>query len=473
MMRRDRTAMLAATLVLGGCVKLAPGIGFEDVRQEVSGRLAKEIHWTRGSPEDGGAAERVDSLLARPLDADAAVQVALLNNRGLQATYEELGVAQADVVRAALPENPVFDGEFRSRGGNVGLEVSLVQDFLSLLLLPLRTRLAETAFEAAKRRVAGEVIDLAGETRRAFYRYQAAEQVLEMRRTVVEAAEASYLLARRLYQAGNTTRLDLVAEHTLAEQARNDQAAAELTVREAREQLNTLMGLWGRHVGWSARRRLPELPPEAVSPDGVERRALERSLDLDLARLRVALAARRLGLAGPLAAIPEAGLGISAEREEGDWQLGPALSLPIPLFDWGRAASAAARAELRAARERYAALAVAVRARARTLRDRLFVLRERAEHYRLVLLPLRQELVEEAQKQYNAMLIGAFQLLDAKRRQIDAGIRYIETLRDYWTTRAEMEQLLDGRLSLSRGPGPSGTSHRPGGDPAASDRGGH
>ena len=70
--------------------------------------------------------------------------------------------------------------------------------------------------------------------------------------------------------------------------------------------------------------------------------------------------------------------------------------------------------------------------------------RDRAVYYERIMLPLRQQIVDETLLQYNAMQIGAFQLLMAKRDQIETGAEYIAALRDYWLARARLEQILAG-----------------------------
>ena len=102
--------LCALLLLLSGCATFDQRAGFSDVRTAVEERSGKRVAWNLGTELDAEAAEDVRRLLAGPLTADAAIQVALLNNRGLQATYAELGVAQADVVQAGLLTNPVFDG---------------------------------------------------------------------------------------------------------------------------------------------------------------------------------------------------------------------------------------------------------------------------------------------------------------------------------------------------------------------------
>jgi outer membrane protein, heavy metal efflux system len=443
---------LAAGLV-AGCGSMKPGLGFDDtggVRQGVVDRTGMKVHWNNGSNEDAEATSAVNELLERNLTADAAVQVSLLNNHELQAVYEELNLAQADVVQAGLLRNPIFSGELRfaTDGGGTGIVLDVAQDFVSLFWLPLRKGRAEAAFETAKLRVTAAVVDMAAETRSAFYEYQAAEQTREMRKTVVEATAASSELARRLFAAGNTRELDMLSEHDLHEQAKVDLALAEESVIQTRERLNALMGVWGKQTQWRAESLLPSLPNEDPAPKDVEATAIERSLDLGIARREIEIAARALGIARPFGWLTDTEVGIAAEREiEGGWSVGPSVSLPIPLFDQGQGAVGKAQAQLRQAAEHYYARAVEVRSRARAAHGVVVSSRDRARYYQRVILPLRQQILDQTQLQYNAMQVSAFQLLEAKRNQIEAGASYIEALRDYWVARAALEQILSGRLT--------------------------
>ncbi len=72
--------------------------------------------------------------------------------------------------------------------------------------------------------------------------------------------------------------------------------------------------------------------------------------------------------------------------------------------------------------------------------------RELIERYRDRVIPLREKITAESQKHQNFMLIGVFQLLQAKRDEIHAYREYIEAFRDYWVFRAELERAVGGRL---------------------------
>ena len=174
-------------IALSGCSTLRLDAGFDDVKASVEKRSKAQIVWNNGSDLDRQAEEKVHSLLAENLTADQAVQVALLNNRALQAIYSDLGIAQSDLVQAGLLKNPIFDAvvTFPTTGGRVDLELTAVMNFLDVFYLPLRTRVAAARFEEAKLRVTGAVLTFAGGTRKAFYIQQANQQMLELRQTVV------------------------------------------------------------------------------------------------------------------------------------------------------------------------------------------------------------------------------------------------------------------------------------------------
>ncbi len=436
-------------LSVAGCATAPSDRGFDRVRQDVSERAGLRVHWSNGSQADAEAAAAVAAMLSQELTADRAVQIALLNNRDLQGVYEELSLAQADVVQAGLLRNPVFSAEarFDTGGGGTAYTLELAQDFVSLLYLPLRKGRARAAFEAAQVRVTGAVLDTAFTVREAFVEYQAAEQTIEMRATVVEATRASYDLARRLREAGNNLELDVVNERALYEQSKVDLASAEQIVLQARERLNALMGLWGEQTSWTSARRLPALPEDEPAADDLQGRAVQASLDLALLRREAEVAARSAGMARPFGWLDDAEVGVAAEREiEADWTVGPAVSVPIPLFDQGQASLARAQGRARQVSAQYFARAVALRASVRAAYSAVLAAQDRARYYQYILLPLRERIVEETQLQYNAMQVGAFQLLQAKRDQIQAGADYVGSIRDYWIARARLDHVLSGRM---------------------------
>jgi cobalt-zinc-cadmium efflux system outer membrane protein len=423
--------------------------GFPDVSARVEERAAAKIAWHEGGDVDASTAARLRALLQRPLTADDAVQIALLNNRDLQALYSDLGVAQADLVQAGLLKNPIFDAAVQFHLGPVrpDLQLGVVFGVLDALYTPLRKRVAAAQFEEAKLRVTGTVLDFVLDVRRAFYAHQANEQMVELRRTVVDALTASFEASRRLHAAGNITDLDLARDRAPTARSKLDLRSAEIAVSQGRERLNTLMGLSGAETGWAAARRLPDIPADPLPLDDVERSAVTRSVDLEHARQRVVAVGERLGYDRATALMPSTEAGARAEKEADEpWGVGPSVSIPLPIFDQGQARVARATAELRRAQHEYHALAVRVRAAARALAERVRGSGERASYVRDILLPLHERIVNEAQLHYNAMQIGVFELLRDRQQQIEAGVEYVGLLREYWVARAELLHLLSGRL---------------------------
>jgi cobalt-zinc-cadmium efflux system outer membrane protein len=444
--------VLPLLIVVTGCATFDQRAGFSDVSAMVEARSGQRLVWHLGTELDAQVGQEVHALLQDTLTVDRAVQVALLNNRELQALYADLGVAQADLVQAGLLKNPVFDAAalFPVGGGPTQLDLKVALYFLDIFYIPLRKRVAAARFEETKLQVAGAVLDFAATVQAGFYRHQADEQRLELLQTIVQALTIAFEVAQRLHVAGNITDLALAQERILLEEAKLQLRTAEGVAHQSREALNTAMGLWGSQTAWRIARRLPDLLEQPPFTD-LERRALEQSLDVARARQRLIVAGAQLGSTRATALVPETSLGPAAEREEGAWQVGAAVDFPLPLFDQGQARRSSARAELRRTEQEYYALGVRIRATVRAVRERLQGAQDRALYYRDIVLPLLERIVNEAQLHYNAMQLGVFDLLRARERQIQAAIAYIETLRDYWLARTDLGQILSGRL-----PNPNG-----------------
>jgi cobalt-zinc-cadmium efflux system outer membrane protein len=452
----------ALFVLLTGCATFDQRAGFSDVSTAVEERSGKRVVWNLGTELDAEAAQDMRRLLAGTLTADGAIQVALLNNRELQGMYAELGVAQADMVQAGLLGNPVFDGAvfFPVAGGPAKLELSVAMGFLDIFYRPLRRRVAAARFEEAKLQVTGAVLDFAATVRAAFYRHQANEQRLELLETVVQALTVSFDVTERLYAAGNITDLDRARERAQVEEAKLQLRAAQVAARESWAQLNTAMGLWGEETAWHVERRLPDIPAEPLSVEGLEGQALRHSLDLASARQRLIVGGEQLGVSRAMLFIPESSLGAGAEREEGEWKVGPTIEVPIPLLNRGQGRLGRAAAELRRAEQEYYALGVRLRSTARLVKERLQGAEDRAHYSRDIVLPLRERIVRETQLQYNAMQLGVFELLRAREQQIKAALAYVDTLLDYWLARTDLEQLMSGRIPSGEGV-PPGRRERP------------
>lgn len=457
----------AALSLLSGCAGVSREMAFNEVQQQVDERIGFPVHWNMETDLTNEVAQTIKELLDKPLVADAAVQIALLNNRRLQATYEDLGIAYAAVVEAGTPSNPAFHGDATfglpqdpgaAHVAHDHYVYEIEMDFLSLLFGSMRKSAAKSDFETAQLRVTAAVMDLAGQTRRTFYRVQSEQQMLEMFQQVVLATQAGYDFASELYEAGNIPELDLLLQRALHEGAKLALTAAETTLAESREQLNRLMGVWGQDTAWTVEARLPEIPEEPPQLDNIEKIAINNSIDLAIVQGEIVSTGKQLGVAKAMSLVPHLDIGGELESEAGAWAAGPVFGFEIPLFDRKQGQRAAAVAELRQRQEEYHALAVEIRSAVRAAHRRLLAARQTALSYQSEILPLQEKILEQIQLQYNAMQVGTPRLLLAKQQQIDAGRDYIQALYNYHVARVAFDQILSGRLvadgqdaSLSQG----------------------
>lgn len=446
-------AILAATSLLGACASVPEDAGFADVQKTVAGKLQKDVQWNKGTEQDAAVAKAVRALLERPLTADDAVQIALLNNPGLQATYEDLGIAQADLVQAGLLQNPVFSADLFAFGNGSKETFSVVQDFLSVLTLAGRKKVASSQFERQKLVVENRIMDLAAAVRTTYYKASADEQSLGLFKQVVSASEAAAELAERQREAGNIMPRDQAIQQAFYAQTLLDRARIETQLASDREALNRLLGLWGNDVAWNLPDRLPDVPEDKPAVEGLESLAVSQRLDLVAAKQDLETAGYALNLGENYRYLSVFGLGLGLEREtDGSHIEGPVLELGLPLFDQGQAKIAVLEGQQRQRAQLLTNLAVEVRSEVREAWTRLTAAQDAARHYEKVLLPLNQQIVAENQRLYNGMLIGPYELLLSKQNELNVARDYIATLRDYWIARTDIERALGGPLPGTQGP---------------------
>jgi cobalt-zinc-cadmium efflux system outer membrane protein len=447
-----RLAPAVVALVWSGCASVPKRGGMEEVDKEVERRTGHRVHWDQGDPEDAQVADQIRQLVKAPLTLDSAVELALLNNRGLQATFEELGIAQADLVQAGRIRNPSIGVGILfpvSAGAVTGLNFSVAQEFLDLLTLPLRKRVASAQFDQAKLRVTDAVLQLAAEARFAYLNVQAAQQMTALWRTIGEAAQASSELATRQHEAGNISDLTFANQRGAYEQAKLDLARSEADELSARERLTRVLGLWGLETDWKVVDQLPELPRSEISLEHLEAAAIAQRVDLEVARREAQAIAFTLSLARGTRWVGSVALGANGGRDpEGTWSVGPSLQIELPIFDQQQARLARLEAVERQSQQRVLQLAVEIRSEARATRNRLVATRQVVEHYRTVLLPLRERITALSQQQYDSMLLGVYQLLAAKQMEVTSYREYIEAVRDYWIARSDLERVVGGRLTV-------------------------
>ncbi len=436
---------------VGGCVQVPHNSGFSDVQVMIGDQVDQRIEWRRDATEDAELGRAVETLISQSMTVQEVIQVALLNNRSLQAVYDELGISHADVIEAAIPANPSFSGLGRFADGSPpsgsNVEIEFAYNFLSLLMQPARQRLAAIEFERVKLRVADQVLQLVTDTEQAYISLVAAKQVVQVHRLAARAAQASSQMAQRMKDAGNLSELAVTREQIVRENIELDLADSMGEADEARQQLSALMGFVKNDSRWGVPDRLPEVPETAVGDVDLEIRALERRFDFQAGLQEVKALSEALGIAGDWRGFLDAEVGVSSDRDvDGLWVTGPTLSIELPIFDQGQADIARHEAQLRQSQNRLDALVVKIRSQVRTLCKRLELHHNKAARLREVVIPLHDQVVTLTNQKYNFMLSGVFELLEVQREQIAASHRLVNATRDYWNTLAELERAVGGGL---------------------------
>jgi outer membrane protein, heavy metal efflux system len=446
-----RVSTCLALLLLGGCASTSPKPGFKDVAKSVEARTGHRVVWDQNTTEDREVAKAIDKLLAEDVTADTAVQVALLGSPRLRSSFEELSIAQSDLVQAGLLRNPVFTvgrTGWEQEHISPNLWLGVEQDFMDIATMPMRKRVAATELEATKLEVGDEVLKLASEVRSAFFMAEAALQVTAMRRLVNETAEISASVAKSQAIAGNMSDLALSGELALASQTRIDLKRSEGEAAVERERLVKLMGVWGTRTAWKSSAHLPDLPEQEVSLERLEALAIEKRLDVAAARREVQALDYSLSLSKTTRWTGMVTVNVEAGRLRGSKRIsfGPSVGLEIPLFDQRQAAIARLEAFKRQAENNLQALSIDVRSDVRAACARVTTSRALVEEFSRTMVPLRESVVRFTQQQYDAMLLGVYQLLQARQMEFETYRQYIEVLRDYWIARSDLERAVGMRL---------------------------
>jgi outer membrane protein TolC len=461
-MRRSSATGSGPLLVLASQVLLVGPLGCfsssisEDVRHVQDVTDVKRLANVADRPVDPLAAKDAARLLAEPLDAEAAVQVALIDNRALRARLREIGVVRGQLIQAGLLPNPRAEAELLPER-DTQIELRVEYDLTRAVLAPLAARARAPELEAARTSAAAAVVSLGYRVREAFYSLQSAEQSLGLSQRALDALAARHEAARAMVDAGNLAELEVATEEAAYERARIDVAKRELEVATERESVQRLLGLHGTETAWRVKGELAQVAEVPVLAPDLEKRALTVNLGLLERRQRLEALARRAGWTRAAGWIPDIAVdvhGLHGDPDQADgvsddgWRFGAGVSLEVPLFDRRQGTTLSLEAEFDALLEAYHGLAIEVRSAAREVRNGVLSSHARARQYQEVILPAQRRVTEQTLLQYNAMQLGIFQLLEARQSELEVELEYVETLREYWSSVAQLGALLAGQHTL-------------------------
>lgn len=446
----------AAILLVTGCASVTPDGGFDKVAQLATDKLGQHAGVVRNADDQRALDELVRTKLAAPLQIDNAVQIALLNNRALQASYWDVGIAQADLVQAGRLPNPSFSFLRTRAGSDIEIERSFGLNFIAVLTAPLATRIEQGRFDQTTLLVANVMLQHAAATRRAWVEAVAAAQSVAYAQQVDEAALLSSELTARMVNVGNASALDLAREQAFQADTQATLMRARQAAVATRAALARLLGLSNPDAMLRLPDRLPDLPAAPRNLADVEAIALRERLDLQASRLQAAHTAASLGLTRTTRFINVLDLDYvrnsksskDSKTSGSDRSTAPgyAITVELPLFDWGTARVARAEARYMQEVNKVAQAALDARSEARqTYRDYRTAY-DLARHYRDQVIPLRKKMSDEIMLRYNGMLVSVFELLADAREQAHAVNAAIAAQKDFWLAQTNLEAALGGRL---------------------------
>ncbi|MFL6700353.1 MAG: TolC family protein [Vitreoscilla sp.] len=448
-----RSALIAVgSLLLAGCATFSEDGGMSRVSELTRQRAGHPIAYQGDDRGMAAARTRSAELLAAPLSAEAAVELALLNNRGLQAQLGDLGLSEADLVQAGRVRNPVLSLGRLAGGGALEIDRSIMFDVLGLLTLPARSQVARQHFEQAQYQAAANAVIAATEAREAFIEAVAARTLALYAQQVKETADASDELARGMLQAGNLSKLDQMREQAFRADADAESSRAGHRASAARERLVRALGLGEQQSSLQLPDRLPEIPKQPEELGNAEQAALDQRLDVLMARHETEAMARQLGLAKATGFINVVDAGWQDKRERGSpSERGAELQFEVPLFDFGGVARARAKTQYFQSVDRMAAVVVNARSQVREAHAGYRTAHDLARHYRDEVVPLHKRISDENLLRYNGMLIDVFELLADAREQIAGVTACVQAQRDFWLADSRLHSALAGAIPAASG----------------------
>jgi outer membrane protein TolC len=423
---------------------------FDASRQLAAQRLGADVKWLTTDEARRQAQADIDALLGKPLSMDDAVRIALAYSPALQAMLFDAASVSAQATQSARLPNPLFTFERLVRGEGEGHELEIGRalglSVVDLLALPARRRIANARQQQVRLQMAGDVVRTALEARHAWVQALAAEQALKYFRQVKAAADASAELARRMQSTGNFSRLQRSREQAFAAEAVAQVARAQRSAQGARETLVRILGLNAEQArALKLPDRLPDLPSTVRDERSVMQDAIDRRLDVLLAKAELDTLARSQGLTRVTSIVNGFEIAGVRNSETGNpTQKGYELEIPLPIFDFGDARRTDAKARYMAALNRAAAVAASATSEVRDAYHGYRTAHDLARHYRDEIVPLRKTIAEENLLRYNGMLIGVFELLADAREQIGSVAQALEAERDFWLADAALQGALIG-----------------------------
>lgn len=466
---------------IAGCATVEPRADFERAADYVEQATGHRTPFA--ADDDAAVSAKVASLLDDGLTATESVQVALLNNPSLVATFMSIGMARADVVQSGLLSNPSLGVSMRlpSGGGVANIEANLAQNIVDLWQIPVRKRVAQRALEQAILDAARQAAWVAADVKIAYFAAVAADEVLVIADDNLALAEELLEVTRARQEAGAAGELDVNLVRGTALAARANRENARLEAHAARRRLATLLGLVQRAEDLELIDSLPVGDDLGVDAEQIVTVAHQWRLDLRAAEQNVEEALARVEQQR-LNVFPNVQVGLSFEREARRGQrgrkllsdaakssianqgltvpeiqtpgerrlsdssriatvLGPSVSATLPIWDQNQAQIAKAEFEYEQAAAMQDSLERSITQEARQAVDRAATASTVARLFRDEVQPQAERTLMFARESYAAGKASILIVIDAQRTLLETRRLHVAALQEAAAAGADLERV--------------------------------
>lgn len=433
-------------LLLLGCVTVDPQKDYQAANTLSQNRTGYPIIWQQSDDDRAQVKKMVDDLLSGGLTTEKAVRIALINNQDLQAKFEMLGIARADVVQSGLYRNPSLSGLFQfplgSTAGSHSVDADVLLTLSDLWNVPIRRKIASYDAQKITLQIVSDIIKTAAQTRDAYNDYLLQFALEQLTRRNVQLYENQLKTTRQHYEAGLVNDMAIYMVKMALYNEKLGLARIKADCRSAYATLMKMIGLDPLTTNINIKGKLSITKPVKLSLTDAWRYALHHRIDLKIARLQIQQTQYILKLQKAMV-FGDVGLGAGYTKElDKAKRLGPLVSFQLPLFNQNQAGIARAEYQLRKAKKMLSAKENRSKESILRLLNELKFQRIHAKLHQEKMISTREKALKYARHHAEAMKINQFILIEMQRGLLEAQRNYLIARHRYTQANIQLDMAL-------------------------------
>ncbi len=443
-----RIFYIGVIFIISGCSSYKFEDSLSDINSNKEIVIAGKITAAINKEQQDELFNNSKELLNSEVGEKEAVELMLSKSPSFQSLlfkYRESGSAAAQNGRIA---NPVFSFERMVKGSEIEYGRFLSFGLLDLLLLPTKQKSSKLAVDLNDVNFASEIYGAINDVRISWFEAVASEQQLTLYDNAFIALSANAELAKRMKKTGNMTTSDRIREQLIYSEATIALAKAKMRKISSRENLIRKIGLTESEANnLTIPKKLPELPKAPISIEKIANKISDR-FDVKTARIEYELLLEQVGVE-KINSYTDIEFGYRNDRIKDDGVIlnkkGYELEIKIPIFDWGNLQRDKIQAELIAKQKSYENIVLTAASEFREAYLRYRTAFDIAKHYYDQIIPMHEILLEEANYNYNGMIIGIFELMQSGLEKSTAEIKAIDALQNLFIAELDLNGVAVGR----------------------------